>query len=268
MTDTVDQECLVYSRFVAAIKAQGLFKFASFRKKFPALLIPSLRIFYAMADLNDAILREFHTLCIQYSGSDLVEDRDSYFYWSLGGKEPTMRELRLYVSRLFVSLAGALGGMFWKDGIYRSIAITLERTPHCMAEEQVHEQSLESVEDLVLETPAVVQVLDESEVPSPVVATEGTRSNDIETTPHPIVLTSTEPSVTKVKGRKRKSADPDAEFSRLKAFVYRADGSDEVKARWKRFYNLIHAKSDVTKRDDYAYHLYKKINIRLRSDFG
>lgn len=233
------------------------------------MLLPCLRIYYGLADLTEAIFQEFHTLCIQYNGSDLVEDRDGYFFWSLDGREPTMREFRLFLSRVFVALANALGELFWKDGVYRVIDVSLDHTPHCVAEEQVEDWSLESVEDYVPEVSTSVPVLDKSEISVPVVTTDDTKFNDTETAPHPIVVASTEPTVTKAKRRKRKWINPDElDFSRFRASDYRAESSDEVKARWKRLYDLIHAKSEVTKSDDYAYHLYKKINIRFRSDLG
>ena len=267
MTEIVDRE--FYSRFQEFTRSSGLHKFASFRRRFSQTLLPCLGVYYELADLSDEMFRELHTLCTSYSGSRLVEDREGYFYWSLNGKEPCWYEYRLYVSRLFVDLANALGELFWRDGVYRVIDVILEPAPLCYAEEQSTILDFESVKDDVLEIPLSVSVVDETEVSLPVVTTESTESGDTDTTPRPCVEACTVPTVTRVMKRKWRSQRPKVVwFTRFQASVFRADGSDEVKARWRKLYALIHAKPGVTTDDEYAYHLYKTFNIRLRSGSG
>ena len=245
MTELVDRE--FYSRFSEFTRSNGQHKFASFRRRFSKTLLPCLRVYYELADLSDEMLREFHTLCTSYNGSRIVEDREGYFYWSLDGKEPCWYEYRLYVSRLFVDLANALGELFWRDGVFRVINVSLSPAPMCYAEEQLTVVDFESVEDDVLEIPLSVSVVDKTEVSLPVVATESTESNDTDTTPHPIVKACTVPTVTRVMKRKWRSQSPAVVwFARFQASVFRADGSDEVKARWRKLHALIHAKPGVT----------------------
>lgn len=123
MADKVEQRA--YARFKLHLSRMHVLDFRDFKSRFRRFFVPALQPYLKLADLGTDHIFELWILCTQFEGSDLCEDPASYFFRKLEGEDPDELTFCLYLSRLFIDLANALGEAFWKDHVPRKLTVEL-----------------------------------------------------------------------------------------------------------------------------------------------